>query len=56
MEGSGEDNLVLIDSSRSVDVFGVSIRVKEFDKASLTAAFVAASQTIFNIKKWYVVK
>lgn len=44
VEGSGEDSLVLIDNKRSVDVFGVKIRVNELDSAVRTAAFVATSK------------
>ena len=44
VDGSGEDSLVLIDSKRSVDVFGVKIRVSEFDNANRTAALVATSK------------
>lgn len=42
--GSGEDNLVRIDRSRSVDVFGVRIRVMEDEREVRNAAFVAENQ------------
>jgi len=43
VDGRGDESLVLIDSSRSVDVLGVKIRVSEADSAPRTAAFVAES-------------
>ena len=42
VEGSGDESLVLIDSNRSVEVFGVRMRVREVDSARRTAVFVAA--------------
>lgn len=41
-EGKGDDNFVLIDSRRSVDVLGVSMRVRELDSARRTAVLVAS--------------
>jgi hypothetical protein len=41
VEGRGDESLVLIDSNRSVEVFGVRMRVKEVDRARRTAVFVA---------------
>jgi hypothetical protein len=38
----GEESLLRIDSNKSVDVFGVSIRVMEVESACRTAALVAA--------------
>lgn len=40
-DGRGDESLVRIDRRRSVDVFGVRIRVRELDKAERKAAFVA---------------
>jgi hypothetical protein len=41
VDASGDDSFVLIESSRSVDVFGVRIRVRDVESASRTAALVA---------------
>lgn len=43
-DGSGDDSFVRMDSRRSVDVFGVRIRVSAFDSARRTAAFVASEE------------
>lgn len=43
--GSGLDSFVRIESRRSVEVFGVRIRVMEFPRACRTAELVAAGQT-----------
>ena len=40
-DGRGDDNLVRMESRRSVEVFGVRIRVRLTDRAWRTAAFVA---------------
>lgn len=40
-DGSGEESLVRIDRSKSVEVFGVRMRVRELESARRTAAFVA---------------
>ena len=40
---TGADNFVRIDKRRSVDVFGVSIRVMEFANACRTAELVAVA-------------
>jgi hypothetical protein len=55
VEGRGDDSLVLIDSKRSVDVFGVKILVSEFDNANRTAAFVATGQANvrFESELWH---
>lgn len=44
VDGRGEESLVRMDSRRSVDVFGVRMRVSEFESAWRTAAFVAVAQ------------
>ena len=43
VEGRGDDNLVRIESNKSVDVLGVKIRVNEVDNACLTAALMASN-------------
>lgn len=40
-DASGADSLLRMDNSRSVEVLGVSIRVKEVDSASRTVLLVA---------------
>lgn len=42
VDGSGEESLVRMERSRSVDVLGVRMRVRELDSARRTAALVAA--------------
>ena len=44
VDGRGDESFVRIDSRRSVDVFGVRMRVSEFESAWRTAAFVAVTQ------------
>jgi hypothetical protein len=46
VEGRGDESFVLIESKRSVDVFGVRIRVSEVDSAKRTAAFVAVEEIV----------
>ena len=41
VDGKGDDNFVRIESRRSVEVFGVRIRVREVDKACRTVALIA---------------
>lgn len=45
VEGRGDDNFVRIDRRRSVEVFGVRMRVKDVDNANRTAAFVAMKKS-----------
>jgi hypothetical protein len=43
---SGDDNFSLMESNRSVDVFGVNMFVMELDSACRTAAFVATESQL----------
>ena len=44
-EGSGDESFVRIDRSKSVEVFGVRMRVRLVERAVRTAAFTAEGQT-----------
>lgn len=43
VDGRGDESFVRIDSRRSVEVFGVKMRVSEFESAWRTAVFVAVA-------------
>lgn len=50
LEARGADNLVRIDSKRSVEVFGVNIRVSEVDRAWRTALLIAKIHAVSDMK------
>jgi hypothetical protein len=54
VEGIGEESFVRIESKRSVEVFGVSIRVMDAARAERKAAFMAVIPSISELG-WTVV-